>query len=1380
MFDAVSNGDRPDEEMLAEVQRLMADGAIDPNLIKTNMEDGTWRSPLYIACRENKLHVVRLIAEDARVNPNDYCNKAGLRPISIAAWQGHHEVVAYLGRMDSVDINAPDHRGWTALYISAKYGLRSVVAELVKLEGIGVELPALDGITPVCMSAQFGFAAVVRQLLNAGAALIPAVRADTGATVATPLHRASKAGTFMPILLYRDPKNATLDLESTWDGTDDEGFDKIPDVAPRTPIQIAAAYFTTKAERCVRALILAGADFGGAAGADALVKKIRGAAQTGYTSAIAVRTEQEWRTVNPNAWQVLRSALRGDVAALDAAMKKVGDDELADVLLTRHPKSKYTPLIAAAGRGHHLAVLSLLKRTSEMLVGADTQLRARTKSDRAASLLAAAQYGGHPEFARPGVEGVAAALCIAATLKDLDANGFDSAELLVMKPEYPQPDESEKSFDGGNTTCAIHLMVSSSAFAAVLADVVGQHNELADARDKYGRTAYALAVPACSDAIAKVLYFMGRYNLQKGPPEHKSPTSLIVRAEDMKPDSAFKELFDIADRDHSKLLEYSEFEALLVEWKIPDDRKATIRDQMKSEIMTGQFDFDAFCELCKEEQRIGDTMPVVLKFFNSKGNFDREKQARENINFDTASVVEVLRYFDSDDANFIGALKHHCPGDADLTWYPHAFVMESADRNLEQIHLSEQLDDATVANMMRQVAAALASLHKENLLHGDVKLKNIVRVAGSQAMKLRHDEEAAPKIIDFDAAVKFGEFAGAKLSTGCAPPEIIAKAYPHSVLHNVKAHYSFDSWSFGVVLYTLLAGDTLFRTDRNDNIATRGLKELAIWSEVQCQIVLSQSPIKNALAIKLLKKLLHPDPTKRPSMAQVLEHDYFGKDNVAKMLAMVKEKLDVLIETTEQILVNTVELKKMSKSTQQQLESTQAVLLQSVFEATEVKIPTSIIILDHRLKDDNGEKMAAEDRVLEVVEDAEPSWFTKVTGFLKHPATSMKQAYDRSDFVKQFQAKEHFLYFVDEVTGMPVGKPIVLETTSDMGKKLLPYMKFGLKAMKIANGVASIARVFVPVGVPKVPKSAMENVEKAVATMDKDSSVADFKMINSLVMGDADADGTKSKNDMRGASLREFEEFLAEKDPHKNFAGLSRVVWGKGDAAGTACWTLPENVGNMDLICNMQKKNRMRAEQEQEQGSPAVQRQQVRGQENQAPGGAPPAVEAEVAGGSGPGSTTTLSASAPVHSDVLAEMRKMMAAQAAEMQHSTAASASEMKTMLNAQTMQLIQERPAQQRQGKRLPLHQDYDRADGDDTLRGFDIDDGQPHQPVATPSTRLVQPPSTNRWVLQTAPPSAMPSNARLLDVLEKIHKIQVTQTGIEMNAATEQTGVCKCTIM
>jgi hypothetical protein len=182
-----------------------------------------------------------------------------------------------------------------------------------------------------------------------------------------------------------------------------------------------------------------------------------------------------------------------------------------------------------------------------------------------------------------------------------------------------------------------------------------------------------------------------------------------------------------------------------------------------------------------------------------------------------------------------------------------------------------------------------------------------------------------------------------------------------------------------------------------------------------------------------------------------------------------------------------------------------------------------------------------------------------------------------------------WLYLVDEYTGLPVTRPgdptypIELKT-----RKFLPLMNVSIAAMYAHNGAAGIAQLF-GVPVPRLPKGMVrmaENIRNSVV-----NSVAQFDCLSlslspacavgegSVVHGRRDdvnggigingggssvncainmnrgSDGSSANKKARGASLREFREFLSEKDQKKGFAGLLRVM----TSCGAVVWTcVPE------------------------------------------------------------------------------------------------------------------------------------------------------------------------------------------------------------------------------
>lgn len=164
------------------------------------------------------------------------------------------------------------------------------------------------------------------------------------------------------------------------------------------------------------------------------------------------------------------------------------------------------------------------------------------------------------------------------------------------------------------------------------------------------------------------------------------------------------------------------------------------------------------------------------------------------------------------------------------------------------------------------------------------------------------------KLIDMDASTCYTkqQCMGAKYSSGYIPPEMVyvEEIFPSIRRGKVKSHKNYeqsqmisigttidrynksfifdlvlsspqqDVWSFGVVLYHLCTGETLFHCDNHDNIDEDNLVQLHDWTSDFKQRRLSK--ISNALAKNLISQLLVKDTKHRlPSMSQVLKHPLF-------------------------------------------------------------------------------------------------------------------------------------------------------------------------------------------------------------------------------------------------------------------------------------------------------------------------------------------------------------------------------------------------------------------------------------------------------------------------------------------------------------------------
>ena len=118
------------------------------------------------------------------------------------------------------------------------------------------------------------------------------------------------------------------------------------------------------------------------------------------------------------------------------------------------------------------------------------------------------------------------------------------------------------------------------------------------------------------------------------------------------------------------------------------------------------------------------------------------------------------------------------------------------------------------------------------------------------------------KIGDFGLATKL-EFEGDRKRTVCGTPNYIAP----EILDGKQGHsYEVDIWSLGVIIYTLLIGKPPFET--TDVKATYKRIKMNAYSFPD-HIAISE-PAKN-----LITKILNLDPTKRPSLDEMLEDPFF-------------------------------------------------------------------------------------------------------------------------------------------------------------------------------------------------------------------------------------------------------------------------------------------------------------------------------------------------------------------------------------------------------------------------------------------------------------------------------------------------------------------------
>jgi hypothetical protein len=152
---------------------------------------------------------------------------------------------------------------------------------------------------------------------------------------------------------------------------------------------------------------------------------------------------------------------------------------------------------------------------------------------------------------------------------------------------------------------------------------------------------------------------------------------------------------------------------------------------------------------------------------------------------------------------------------------------------------------------MVQLLAACQYMHNNHVIHRDLKLGNIML-----------DPNMNIKVGDFGLAALLKDPEERK-KTMCGTPNYIA---PEILYQTDGSGHSFevDVWSVGVILYTLLMGKPPFQTT-----SVSGIYEKIRKNEYSIPEYIHPA------AADLIKSILTPDPSARPTLMQIMHHSWF-------------------------------------------------------------------------------------------------------------------------------------------------------------------------------------------------------------------------------------------------------------------------------------------------------------------------------------------------------------------------------------------------------------------------------------------------------------------------------------------------------------------------
>ena len=322
----------------------------------------------------------------------------------------------------------------------------------------------------------------------------------------------------------------------------------------------------------------------------------------------------------------------------------------------------------------------------------------------------------------------------------------------------------------------------------------------------------------------------------------------------------------------------------------------------------------------------------------------------------------------------------------------------------------------------------------------------------------------------------------------------------------VKATAAVDMWALGTILYFMLTGQRLFDVDIDYDLKDgKSMRELHDRTVKGSNNKLDK--VKDKKMKKLLMMLLSEDPEKRGSAISVKA---FANEDSPDLVEDINKLMDM---NTEKIMT-------------------------SVFEATCVNIPTSFIILPYKI---HRKEMTTKDMIMfgkEVVEE--------LIGFQKNMTISDSFV---QKMTQKFSHNNYYLYLIDEYDHSTIDKtegPYPIEIKQPQ-KEVLKVMSTFLTTMKVYNDAAKFAKLFFPL-VPEAPKEFTDYIEKNFTPQNVPSL--------NLNKGDVQKLG-------RGKELQDFETFLKEHDPNRNFCGLIRV---HNPENGKGMWVSKKSLEKMEKV----------------------------------------------------------------------------------------------------------------------------------------------------------------------------------------------------------------------
>ena len=288
-------------------------------------------------------------------------------------------------------------------------------------------------------------------------------------------------------------------------------------------------------------------------------------------------------------------------------------------------------------------------------------------------------------------------------------------------------------------------------------------------------------------------------------------------------------------------------------------------------------------------QVVWGSCTYALKFFDmEEGSFTTEYEFAKSGLVSHRNIVQAFGYSRQ-------YLMEEYRREAD--WQPGdhlrpCLLMELLDGTLERfLYQSSTKLDPPISrvekfDVLLQIASAMRKLHQNNVMHGDLKLANILLNEFEVSGDVRH---FLAKVTDFDNAIKFSTSESFEPNGGgtteYASPELLRRRVDRRVRVNRKS----DIYSFGVVAYEILTENWAYDGIKLDTKKKRrevyeGKKKLidcTAWRELK-NSRLHFKYFKEVIPIVESCLELRPDP--RPEFSQICNVLITSKSNLQDLV----------------------------------------------------------------------------------------------------------------------------------------------------------------------------------------------------------------------------------------------------------------------------------------------------------------------------------------------------------------------------------------------------------------------------------------------------------------------------------------------------------------